>query len=126
LEGFELPFVLLLVELPVLLAEFVDATCCVHELCLARVEGVALVADFHLNERVFIAVFPLDCFFCLCSGFAQERIIVAHVLEYHQAVVVGMDAFFHSCNFGSANLRRSSQSTYTLPVKIEIQRISNP
>ena len=91
--------VCLLVELTVFLTEFVNSTGCIHELRLACVERVALVADLHLNQRVFVSVFPLDGLFCLCRGLAQERVLVAHVFEHDQTVVVGMDAFFHLFQF---------------------------
>ena len=66
---------------------------------LPCVERVALVAHFHFHEGVFVAVLPLNGFFGLSSRLAQKSVLVAHVLEYHQAVVVGMDAFFHLFQF---------------------------
>lgn len=91
--------VALFVKLPVLLTEFVDATSGVHKLRFARVKGVTHVTHLHLDQRVLVAIFPLDGFLGFSCGFAQKRIFVAHVLEYNQTVVVGMDAFFHLFQF---------------------------
>lgn len=102
-------FVGLLVKLPILLAELVDTPCSVHELGLPCVEGVTLVAHFHFHEGVFVAVLPLNGFFGFSSRLAQKSVLVAHVLEYHQAVVVGVDAFFHGCKIRSANVSNAFQ-----------------
>lgn len=60
------------VEFRVLLAELVDSTRSVHELSLAGVERMALVAHLHLHKRVLIAVLPLDGFLCLGCRLAEE------------------------------------------------------
>ena len=114
----KLLFVGLLVELPVLLTELVDATCSVHELGLPCVERVALVAHFHFHEGIFVAVLPLNGFFGLSSRFAQKSVLVAHVLEYHQAVVVGVDAFFHGCKIRSANVSNAFQFALITSIKV--------
>ena len=111
-------FVGLLIEFPVLLAELVDASCSVHELGLPCVEWVALVTHFHFNERIFIAVLPLNGFLGLSSRLAQKSVLVAHVLEYHQAVVVGMDAFFHGCKIRSANVSNAFQFALITSTKV--------
>ena len=92
-------FVLFLVEFPVLLTEFVNPTGSVNKLRLARVERMTFVAHFHFHQRIFVAVFPLDGLFGFSRRFAQKRVLVAHVLEHDQSVVVGMDAFFHLFQF---------------------------
>ena len=65
-----------LVEFAVLLAELVNTTRRIHELRFTGVERVRFVADFHLNQWVFVSVFPLDGFFGRSSRTAQERVVV--------------------------------------------------
>jgi len=90
-----LAFAVFLVELPVLLTEFINTPSGIHKLRLPSVKRMAFVTDFNFDQWVLISVFPLNCFFGFGSRLAQERIVVAHVFENHQAVIVGMDAFFH-------------------------------
>ena len=110
--------VCLLVELAVFLTEFVNSTGCIHELRLACVEGVALVADLHFNQRVFVSVFPLDGLFCLCRRLAQERVLIAHVFEHDQTIVVGMDAFFHLFQFWEGKDTKALENCASEALKI--------
>ena len=103
----ESAFVLLFVELPVLLTEFVDSTCRVHELSLASVERMALVAHLHLHKRVLIAILPLDGFLCLGCRLAEESVFVAHVLEHNQPIVLWVNALFHLSRFQGCKLTKN-------------------
>jgi hypothetical protein len=85
----------LLLKFVVLLAELIDPTCGIHELGLTRIEWVRLVAHLHFDQWVFVAVFPLDGLLGVGSGLAQECIFIGHVLEYDQAVIIGVNALLH-------------------------------
>ena len=108
----------LLVELPVLLTELVNTTCSVHELSLPCIKRVALVTHFHFDEGVLVAVLPLNGFLGLSGRLAQKSVFVAHVLKNHQAVVVGVDAFFHGCKIRSANVSNAFQFALITPTKV--------
>ena len=74
--------------------ELVDATGGVDELALTRVEGVRAAGDLELHQRIGLA-FEFHGVVRLCCGAAQEHIAIAHVLEHHGAIVVGMNTLFH-------------------------------
>jgi len=53
------------------------------------------MAHLHLDQRILIAIFPLDGLFRVRCRLAQERIVVGHVLEHNQAVIFWVDALLH-------------------------------
>src|SRR5262245_41551377 len=80
--------------LRVALAELVHATAGVDDLVLARVERVRRRGDIQLDQRIFVAVFPLDLLLAGEGRTGQEREIGGHVLE-NDFAVFGMDAGLH-------------------------------
>ena len=74
--------------------ELVHATSRIHQLALARVEGVRGVTDFQLDYWISLA-FELDCLRSLCSATAEEHVAIAHVLEHNGTIVFGMQSFLH-------------------------------
>ena len=85
---------LLLLGTSVAAHELVHATSRIHQLALARVEGVRGVTDFQLDYWISLA-FELDCLRSLCSATAEEHVAIAHVLEHYRTVVFGMNTFLH-------------------------------
>ncbi len=53
-----------------------------------------VAANVHLDERVGIAVFPLDGVGGTCGTLAHEGRVIGHVAEDH-GPVFGMDVFPH-------------------------------
>src|SRR5699024_2802186 len=89
---------LLLALAAVALLEAVDAAAGVHDLVLAGIEGVGLARDFDLDQRIFLAVFPLDGFFRVDGRAGLEGKVAGEVLEHHFAVF-GMNFGFHGTRF---------------------------
>src|SRR3546814_8553552 len=88
------------VLLRVTLAELVDAAAGIHDLVLARVERVRGRRHVDLDQRVLVAVFPLDRLLAAKGRAGQELEIGSHVLE-HDFFVFGVDVGLHGCT-GSA------------------------
>ncbi len=84
--------------LSVFLLKLVDTAGCIHKLALAGEEWVRLVRDFHLYQRVLVAVFPLDSFLRAGSRLSEERLVARDVLENYCPVFCRMNSFFH-CRF---------------------------
>ena len=84
----------LLAGLCVAAHELVYATCSVHQLVLAGVEGVRCAGDFQLDYGILLT-FKLYGFCCLAGRATQEHVAIAHVLEYYWTVILGMKSFFH-------------------------------
>src|SRR5690606_20468865 len=78
----------------VALAELVDPAADIGRLLLARVERMRMAGDFHLDERVLLAVLPADRFLARHRRTGQEREIASDVLE-HDRLVLRMDIGFH-------------------------------
>src|SRR5690625_6116032 len=79
----------------VALLEAVDAAAGVVDLVLAGVERMRLARHFILDQRVFVAVFPLDGFVALNGRTRLEDQVAGHVLKDNFAVF-GMDIGFHA------------------------------
>src|SRR5690606_37742935 len=80
--------------LGVALLELVDAAAGVHDLVLAGVERVRGRRDVHLDQRVLVAIVPLDRLLAGEGRTGQEPEVRGHVLE-HDFVVIGMDIGLH-------------------------------
>src|SRR6185369_10545873 len=80
--------------------ELVDTTTGIHDLVLAGIEGMGLAGNFHLDEWVVLAVFPLDRFLAGHRRSRENREIRGDILEYH-VLVLGKDVGFHGVS--SAN-----------------------
>jgi hypothetical protein len=80
----------------VLLVELVDAAFVVEDASLSSEERVRLTGNFHSNQRIFIAVFPLDRVLCSNAGFSKDREVTGDVLENNRTVVIGMNIFLHT------------------------------
>ena len=74
--------------------ELVHAAGGVHQLALARIEGVRGATDFQLYYGVSLAL-EFHGFGGFTSRAAQEHVAVAHVLEDNGTVVLGMNTFLH-------------------------------
>src|SRR5579885_1465799 len=85
--------------------ELVDATAGIDDLVLARVERMRVAGDFHLDDRVFLAVFPGDLVLARHRRTRQECEIRGDILEHH-VVVLRMDVGFHGT--GSAKQAKKS------------------
>ena len=77
------------------LLELVHAAGGVDEHHLAGVVRVAGIADVELDQRVLVAVLPLDGVLRVRAALAEEHVLVAHVLEHDYAVAIGMEAWLH-------------------------------
>src|SRR5689334_8263739 len=71
----------------VALAELVDAAALIGHLLLAGEERVRMARDFHLDERIFLAVFPLDLLVARHHRAGQEREIARDVLEDDRLII---------------------------------------
>src|SRR5215470_3888570 len=67
--------------------ELVDATCGVHDLLLAGVEGMRLRGDLDLVDGIFLAVLPLDGLVRRHGRPRNEAEIAARVEENDLSVV---------------------------------------
>ena len=56
---------------------------------------MALVRDFHLYQRILVAVFPHNRLPGVRSAAGEECVIIGRVLKYDGPVVFRMDVFFH-------------------------------
>ncbi len=83
----------------VLAHELINTSSGVNQFQLTRVEGVGGVGDLELQNRIFVTVGIGDGLFGGCTAFGQNHVAVRHVFENDQAVVRGMDSFFHLINF---------------------------
>ena len=84
----------LLASASVAVHELIDTTGGIDELALTGIEGVRAAGDFQLHNGVGLA-FELHGVCCLGGGAAEEHIAIAHVLEHHGAIVVGMNTLLH-------------------------------
>lgn len=74
--------------------KLIDATGGVNQLHLARVERVRRVGNFHLIHGIGFAV-HFDGLFCRNGGPTQKHVVVGHVLERHQTIILRMNTLFH-------------------------------
>src|SRR5699024_7972283 len=79
----------------VALAEFLDLAGGVQNVLLAGVERVGRAADFQLDQRVFVTVFPFDGLIGLDGGARQKSEVATHVLENDRAIF-GVNVLFHA------------------------------
>src|SRR6478609_10381186 len=78
--------------------EALDAACGVHDALLARVERVGLRGDFDVDDRVGVAVFPLDGLRRRYGGLGQELDAGSQVVE-NNSFVLRVDIRLHSGTF---------------------------
>src|SRR3546814_2942286 len=105
------------VLLRVTLAELVDAAAGIHDLVLARVERVRGRRHVDLDQRVLVAVFPLDRLLAAKGRAGQELEIGSHVLERSEE---------HTSELPS--LMRSSYAVFCFKIKkntLQKQQLSN-
>lgn len=79
----------------VLVHELINASGGVNKFQLTREERVRSVGDFKLYNRILITVGVGNGFFGGCAALGEHHGVVRHILEYNQAVIFGMDSFFH-------------------------------
>src|SRR5687768_15135942 len=78
--------------------EALDAACGVHDALLARVERVGLGGDFDVDDRVGVAVFPLDGLRGRHGGLGQELRAGGQVVE-DNSFVLRVDIRLHNGTF---------------------------
>ena len=77
------------------LFESVYTTGRVHKFHLTREEGVRGVGDFQLDHGIFVAVGVGDGLLGGGAALGENHVVVRHVFEHNEAIVLGMDSFFH-------------------------------
>lgn len=77
------------------LLEFLDTASRVNEFLLAGEEWVTGPADFHVVQRVFLAIFPLYRVLAFDGRAGQETVVRSLVLEDDETVIVRVNFFFH-------------------------------
>src|SRR5690606_2424524 len=77
------------------LLEFVHTSSGIDQHHLTRVEGMGCAADIELDQGVLVTVLPHHGILGVRTALAEEHVVIAHVLEDDDAVVLGMDALFH-------------------------------
>ena len=97
----------------VALLEAVDAAAGVHDLVLAGVERMRLARHLNLDQRVFVAVFPLDGFLALDGRAGLEDQVAGHVLK-NDFAVFGMDIGFHARD-SCTDITESSRAFWLIP-----------
>ena len=107
----------------ILAAEAVNAARSIHDLLFARVEGMRLAGNFHLYQRIFLAIGPLNSFLGGDGGAGQEGEVGRDILKHHFAIL-RVNVFFHGCwNLGNAvgrfrtYRRRYADSKYLTIIK---------
>lgn len=78
------------------LVELVNTACRIHKLHFTRKERVAVRRNLHLDQWVFLAVFPLNGLFRVGAGATQKRIVSRNILEDHCAITLRMNIVFHN------------------------------
>ena len=76
--------------------EFINTTRCVYQYILTGKEGVRHVRNFQFNERVFITIFPFNCFFCRRSRTAEKTVPVTHIFKNYEPIILGMKPLIHN------------------------------
>ena len=92
---------------------------CPHGI-LARKEGVARRADFHLDDGILVTILPFFGFLALGAALSEEAPIRSQILEDDRAVIFGVDALFH---LGELMGRKSTMDSPTLQ---RAHRVSRP
>ena len=90
---------LFLAVLFVLVEELINTSGGVNKFHLAGEEGVRGVRDFELHNRIFVTVRIGDGLFGVGTALGEDHVVVRHVFEHHEAVVFGMNSFFHFFTF---------------------------
>ena len=91
--------IFLIVALCVTAHKLIHTTGGVYQLHLTCVERVRRVGNFHLIHGIGFAV-HLDGLFCRNGGPAQKHVVIRHILECHQTIILRMNSLFHlSCVF---------------------------
>ena len=79
--------------------ELVDAAGGVNQFQLTGEEGVRGVRDFEFHHRVLLAIGIDDGLFGVGTALGENHVVVRHVFEHHEAIVFGMNSFFHFLSF---------------------------
>jgi len=76
--------------------EFIYSTGRIYQYFLTGEEGMGGVGNFQFDQRVFIPIFPFNCFLGRCSGTAEKAVAITHILKYYEPVILGMKPLFHN------------------------------
>ena len=79
----------------VLAHELIDASGGVNQFQLAGEEGVRGVGDFQLHHGILVAVGVGDGLLGGGAALGENHVVVRHVFEHNEAIVLGMNSFFH-------------------------------
>ena len=93
---------------PIFFIESIDTTICLCEFLTSRVKRMTIWWNFNTNQWIFIAVFPLFCFFW-CFRRAWQELITCRRIHKDNGSVIRMD-FFFQFYFLSALSRLPTQS----------------
>ena len=74
--------------------ETINPSAGIHDLVLASVERVRLAGGFQLDQRILLAVFPLDGFLAAHGRAGQKLEITRDVLEHH-FLILRVNVCFH-------------------------------
>ena len=77
------------------LVEFIDSPRCVNKLHLSGIERMRAARNFKLDQRIFIAIFPLDRIIRWSAWLWHKGIVAGEVLEDDCSVVLWMYFLFH-------------------------------
>ena len=79
----------------VLAHELVNASSGVNQFQLAGEERVRSVRDFELHNGILFTIGVDNGFFGAGAALGENHVVVRHVFKHHEAVVFGMNSFFH-------------------------------
>jgi hypothetical protein len=57
------------------------------------------MGNIQFNQRILVAIFPLNGFPGFGTRLAQEHVFVGHILENNKTVIFGMGIGFHAEGF---------------------------
>lgn len=85
----------------VLVHELIDATSGVNKFQLTGEVRMGSVGDFKLYDGILVTIGVDDGFFGSCAALGEDHVLVGHIFEHNQSVILGMDSFFHDLIFSA-------------------------
>src|SRR5699024_3777678 len=93
--------------------ELLDATCGVHDALCAGPERVGLAGDVDDDQRVLVAILPLDRTVGSGGGAGKELFTGSRILEYHW-VVIRVDILLHTSSLRDRKSTRLNSSPVSI------------
>jgi hypothetical protein len=75
--------------------EFINTSCGINKFHFSGIERMRCVGDLKLYQWVFKTIFPDDGFLGMNGRFGEKCILVRHILEDNQSVILRMNIFLH-------------------------------